>query len=143
MKRQIDNLEKSREELREVVRQQKEQLQKYRSLVQQSEGNGEKRERKDENREEKRAGEKRVEINLTEERGRVRTEVRTTEVVRGKKREKLEEVEECRQCREYYEALARVMNVPKAYIVNECSRHRTSHPTVETPPGYWDVGWTD
>lgn len=64
------------------------------------------------------------------------------ESVRGKAaREALPEADDCRMCREYYDALAQETGVSRSKLIKTCTRHRSLHPQVGTPPGYWDVGF--
>lgn len=62
-------------------------------------------------------------------------------VVRGKARANLPEADDCAMCKEYYDALAAETGQARDQLVRECTRHRSMHPQVTTPPGFWDVGW--
>jgi hypothetical protein len=64
-----------------------------------------------------------------------------TESVRGKERENLKETTDCAMCSAYYDALSKETGQTKSALIKQCTRHRSRFQQVETPPGYWDVGW--
>lgn len=69
-------------------------------------------------------------------------EYQFTSVVRRKKdRQDLPEADDCDECRAFYDSLAKVTGMDRSKLVREHTRHRSAHPAVNTPPGYWDVGF--
>ena len=64
-----------------------------------------------------------------------------TETVRGKERQNLKETTDCAMCSAYYDALSKETGQTKSSLIKQCTRHRSRFQQVDTPPGYWDVGW--
>lgn len=184
--RLVSSLTRSRDELRELVREQREQLQSFRALIEEGKKEAKKtkksrigasavlptgigsfvvdleekkerrgavsdggmlmkreREEKKEEEERKKAGggkeEEEEEEWLVVELG-TKGATPFKETVRGKKRLDLPEADDCDMCRRFFDAMAQETGLGRERLVHQCTRHRSRHPEVPTPPGYWDVG---
>jgi hypothetical protein len=62
-------------------------------------------------------------------------------IVRGKREREALDANSCPECAEFVEVLAHETGKDPRSLLRQCQRHRAQFPPVDTPDGYWDVGF--